>query len=295
MSEPKTQDWLSLLLISLIWGSSFILIKKGLAVYNPVEVASFRIFWAMIAMLPFGFKYLKKVKTADLKFIALVGFLGSGIPAILFATAQTKIPSAISGSLNALVPIFTFVWGVLAFGIFFQWRKMLGLLIGLFGAILLVANIDSTNLNSSIIPYALLIIIAGNCYAISANTVKKYCSNIHPLALNLVAFAMLFPFAISYLIYQNSFSSLDNPEAWMPFFYLVLLGVFSTAIANIFFFRIAQRTSALFASTTTYLIPIVALFWGILDDEFIGIFHLLGLALIVSGVYLINRRIPSTS
>lgn len=290
MSEPKSQDWFLLVFISLIWGSSFILMKKGLTVYSPLEVASLRVFWAMIAMLPFLLSYNLKVSKSDLKYIAVIAFLGTGIPAILFATAQTKIPSALSGSLNALVPVFVFLWGVIAFGISFKWNKVIGLLTGIAGAFLLVSQTSSGSMDESHLGYAMLILLAGNCYALSANTLKNHCTHIHPIRLNLIAFTMLLPFAIVFLLWNGTFSTLQVEENWLPFFYLALLGVLATAIANIIFFRITQRTSALFSSTTTYIIPIVALGWGLLDGEKISSGHILGLILIVSGVYIINSK-----
>ncbi len=294
MPQIQKTDWLLLLFVSIIWGSSFILIKKGLVVFGPLEVAAARIAWAFIALIPFAKGSLKIISKADWKFVLVVGLIGSAIPAVLFSVAQLKIDSGISGCLNALVPIFTFIWGILLFGNSFFLKKSLGLLIGLIGAAVLILFSNPSRLGLNNISYALLILLAGNCYAISINTVKRYCSHINPRALSFASYLLISPLAFAILFYSGTFSKLVNVEgAWLSFGALTLLGVLGTGYASIIFFGIAQRTNALFASTTTYIIPIVALVWAFLDGEFLSLWHFVGLGLIVSGVYLISSKVPS--
>lgn len=291
MAQVQKTDWLLLVLVSIIWGSSFILIKKGLLAFDPIEVAALRLAWAFVALLPLASKRLNNLKKSDWKFVAIVGVVGSAIPALLFAIAQRKIDSGISGCLNALVPIFTFVWGLILFNGIFQFRKSVGLFIGLSGAMVLILFSNPAVLNTSNLSYAGLILLAGNCYAISINTVKRYCSHIDPIALSFASYMLVAPLAFAIIFSWGTFGKLESTEgAWWSFGALALLGILGTGYASVIFFGIAQRTNALFASTTTYIIPIIALIWAFVDGELLSIWHFAGLALIISGVYLISGK-----
>jgi len=291
MAQVQKTDWLLLILVSVIWGSSFILIKKGLLAFDPIEVAALRLAWAFVALLPLARRRLSNLKKADWKFVAIVGVVGSAIPAVLFAIAQLKIDSGISGCLNAMVPIFTFIWGIILFNGVFQIRKSIGLFIGLSGALVLILFSNPAALTTDNLGYAGLILLAGNCYAISINTVKRHCSHIDPTALSFASYMFVAPLALSIIFYCGTFSKLGNIDgAWWSFGALALLGILGTGYASVIFFGIAQRTNALFASTTTYIIPIIALMWAFVDGELLSIWHFVGLGLIISGVYLISGK-----
>lgn len=284
------QSWLYLATISLIWGSSFILIKKGLVVFSPVQVACLRIFLSMLAMSPLIFSSIQQIKKKDLPVISTIAVVGSGIPAFLYATAQTQLDSSVAAILNSLTPLFTLIIGLLFFKMSFRWAKMTGVIFGLLGAINLVVQTNSSfevpNYN-----YALLIVFGTICYGLSINLVKSYCEQIPAIALNVVLFSIIGPFAGLFLFTATDFVSVMQTAegAWQALGYVTLLGVFGTALATIIFFKLAQQTDALFSSTVTYLIPIVALFWGFLDGEIIGLSHILGLSFILLGVYLAGK------
>ena len=288
-TPTQWQNFLILGLVSLVWGSSFILIKKGVAVYSPLQIACLRIILSSLVFLPFAWKQLSTLKRKDLAPILWVGWIGSAIPAFLFPLAQTHTDSAVASMLNTFVPLNVFILGLLFFGVKFKWNKLFGVLLGLSGVFFLLFNFgsgQSMNFNA----YALFILLGGICYATSVNTVKTYAQHIHPLTLTLAAFLSAMPIALILLLTTDFPHRLSNVDGGgMAFFYIFLLAALGTAMANVIFFHLTQRTNALFASSVTYLIPIVALFWGVLDGEIIGWNHLVGLSLALCGVYMTSR------
>ena len=284
------QSWALLGLLSLIWGSSFILMKKGLLVYSDVEVACLRIFFTMSALLPFAFSYLNnKIHRKDLWPLLGVTIFGSGIPPFLFTKAQTQIDSALSGVLNSLTPLFAFLFGILFFGMVFHRQKLLGVLLGLCGSIILVLFVKSSTVSDNVNNwYGLFIILATMCYAMSVNIVKKYCQHISPITITIFSFSVLGPFAGLWLFLQSDFLHISQtvPQAPMALFYILILAVLGSAFSAILYFKLIQMTDALFASTTAYTIPLIALLWGMIDGEQIGTAYLVGMFFILAGIYL---------
>ena len=290
-NQRALSDWGILLVISLIWGSSFILMKKGLVAFDSTQVASMRIFFTMLAMSPFIGMAFKHIQRKDLLPVVVVALLGNGIPPFLFTAAQVKLSSAAAGILNSLTPIFVFLFGVLFFKMAFKWNRLLGVTIGFIGAASLVLfAAPQSQAGKSEYIYAFFIVGACLCYSVSANMVKAYCQNIHPIALNMGVFLIVGPFAGVYL-FNTGFLEVfqTHPQAWSSFGYVLILAIFGTAIATILFFKLTQKTDALFSSTVTYLIPLFAIFWGFLDGEAIGWSYLIGLICILTGVYLAGK------
>jgi drug/metabolite transporter (DMT)-like permease len=268
--------------------------KKGLEVYSSEQVASLRIGLAAILFFPIFLRYVPKIKRKQLPYVLLVTLTGSGIPAFLFAFAQTEISSSLAGILNSLTPLFTFVFGLLFFGQSFQWRSLSGVFLGLSGAILLVVLSNNSSINGNIY-YALLAVLAAMCYGISGNTVNTYLRSMTAFGLNATTFSLLGPFVIAYLLQTDFLNTLQYQEgAWKALGYIAILSWVGTFAATVLFFQLVQWNDAVFGSSVAYLIPIVALIWGALDGEQLEIFHLIGLALIISGVYAI-RKGKSTS
>lgn len=278
-----------LIVVSIIWGSSFILIKKGLLAFTPMQVAALRVLITALIMMPFGWNKLQGLTKREWMGLFVVGWVGSGIPSYLFPLAETHISSSMAAILNTLVPLNTLLIGVLFFGVVFQWNKFWGVLMGLLGAVVMVLLTGSAE-GMKVGGYSLFIVLGGFCYATSVNTVKKVCGNVNPIGITFGAFAMVVPAALVVLIGGDFGERLQSPDGPISFFYIFLLALLGTALANVIFYRIAQKTTPVLASSVTYLIPIVALFWGLLDGEEIGFRHLLGLGLILSGVFLVSRE-----
>ncbi len=282
--------WILLIFLSLIWGSSFILVKKGLTAFTPMQVASIRVTAAFFTLALVAIPKLKKIPRDKWKFVIYSGISGSFIPAFLFAYAQTRLDSALTGVLNALTPLFTLVFGYALFQQEVTRLKIYGIFIGLLGSIGLILSTSQGGM-FQINPYALLVIGATILYGLNVNVVKVYLSELRPIVVSTSSIFIIGPLAITSFFATNSLDPiLHDPDAWLPFIYLVLLGMFSTAIALVFFYRLIQFTSAIFASSVTYLIPVVAIVWGVADGEVLSINQILFISLILVGVYLINYR-----
>ncbi len=290
--QQKTdlQSWLSLALLALIWGSSFILIKKSLLGFRYEQVGALRIFLSMLVMIPILLVSRKPLPKDKLLPIIGVGLFGSGIPPFLFAIAQTEISSGLTGILNALTPLFTLVLGYFFFKSGISRNKIAGVVLGLIGAITII-GLGSGNTGGGDMRYAGFIILATMCYATSVNIIHRYLKGIHPITITAYSFLFVGIPALIFFLINDPWSKIQfSPDKWLSIFSILTLSVIGTAFANLVFFRLTQRTNAIFASTVTYLIPIVALLWGMLDGEYIGWIHLIGMLLILAGVYLAGKN-----
>ncbi|HMQ47846.1 MAG TPA: EamA family transporter [Saprospiraceae bacterium] len=285
------KSWLILLTLSLVWGSSFILIKKGLAVYSPVQVAYMRLSFSALAFFPIFLIRFKKIDWKQWKYLLIVGLAGSAIPAFLFSTAQTQINSSVAGLLNSLTPLFTLVLGMLLFGVSAGWYKIGGVLVGLLGAASLIFFQSSNDLGGNNL-FGLLIVAGTVCYGTSANTVGAFLKNMKSLDISAASFFLVgwwMPFAL--LLGTDFTTKLAEVEgAVLAMSYILILALFGTVLASLIFFYLIQQTSAIFASMITYLMPVVALIWGVLDGEGIAWVHFFGMGLILFGVYLVRRN-----
>jgi drug/metabolite transporter (DMT)-like permease len=285
----KQLKWIYLMLLSLIWGSSFILIKKGLIGLTAMQLGSLRIIFASLFLLAIGFRHIPKIPIHKWKYIVLTSMLGTFIPAYLFAIAEIEIDSSITAILNALTPLNTLVLGAVVFGIGFQKRQLWGVFIGLLGSLFLVLNGAINNPGHNYY-YAFLVIIATICYALNVNLIKKYLSDLSPLSITTGNFfVLLFP-ALFILFLSGFFQTFPSKMAQDSILYILILGVLGTGIANILFFKLIQMSSPVFATSVTYLIPIVAFFWGVLDHESLSLIQLLGGLIILLGVYLSSKK-----
>ncbi len=282
--------WIIFILLALIWGSSFILMKKGLEAFSFGQVAAIRLSIAFICMLPVGFKYLKSIRTKNLFPIFIVGVFGNGIPAFLFTLAETQVSSAIVGILNATVPIFTLILGVLFFRTQALKTQIVGITVGLIGAIWLIFP-EGFTLNGSVnFKFASLVLIATFCYAISANMIKRFLQDISSIKITTIGLGFAGVPAGVYLFNTDFVEVLTtHPKGLSSFNYTFLLALFGTSIGVVLFNELIKRSSAIFASSVTYLIPVVAILWGILDHEHLLPAQLLAVIIIVLGVYLVNR------
>jgi drug/metabolite transporter (DMT)-like permease len=287
--ETSNKKWIFLAILSLIWGSSFILIKKGLLGLSPMQVGSLRIIFAGTFLLIIGFKSLIKIPSYKWKYIVLTAMFGTFIPAFLFAIAQTQIDSSISSILNSLTPMNTLLIGILAFGLQLKRTQIIGVLIGLVGSALLILNGAITHPNQNYY-YAILVLIASLCYATNVNLIKKYLSDISPLSLSAGNFAVMLVPAITILYFTRISDTIHLEITKTAILYVLILGVIGTGIANIIFFKLIQISSPVFATSVTYLIPVVAFFWGIQDHENINFIQIIGAIIILIGVYLASKK-----
>lgn len=286
-SNLNLANFVILIVLSIVWGSSFILIKRALIAFSPEQVASLRISISALAFLPIALFNWKKIDWSKWKLFLIVGATGSAIPAFLFAKAQTELSSTITGILNSLSPLFTLAFGILLFGAAVIKRKVAGVLLGLSGAIMMTAIAEQGDASGNLL-YGLLVVAASACYGLSANVVSFRLKDMKSLYLSAASFSLVgFP-AIIYLLFYTDFPErmVMNENAQTSLYAVVFLALIGTVVASVIFYYLIQKTSALFGSTVAYLIPIVSIAWGFFDGELINLWHFAGMGLILGGVYL---------
>ncbi len=296
MGTAKAAMWLALLVLGFIWGSSFILMKlalfdtQGQPLFPALEVAMGRIAIAGVAMLPFAWKHRAHLTGASIPWLLVVGGLGNMVPAYLFTTAQTLVPSSLAGMLNALTPLFTLLVGVAFFRSKVKGLQVLGLLVGMVGAFILAFQ-PGTQVAPDMLWGAARVVMATACYGVSVNVIRHQLGHIPPAGVASFALGLM---ALPALLLGWSPSAMDlafsHPDGMRGLLSVVVLAVVGTGLALIAFNRIIQRTDALFASTVTYIIPLFATFWGWMDHEPLTFLHLVGGLVVLSGVWLVNRE-----
>jgi len=289
--KNKGWQWLTLLFLSFIWGSSFILMKKGLRSYSHDQVAALRIFISFLAFLPFGIKNLKKVTKDNIYSLLIVGFIGSTIPAFLFTKAQTQVDSALAGILNSVTPLFTLIIGLLFYKSTAKLINAIGIFLGLTGALgLITYSSNGGNILDNINYYGLFIVVATICYGINVNQVKYKIKGLNGLELTSMAFMFAGPFAGIYLLFTDFSFTFTTDDYVINIAYIAILAVIGTVLALVIFNTLIQHTSALFGASVTYIIPIFAIIWGLFDGEKLSLIQFLWIGLILTGVYLVNKR-----
>ena len=293
-NNHRKLQFLLLLSTTLIWGTSFILIKKASQVFQPLEVGSLRIVVGFLFFIPVFLLQRKNLPKGMGAWILLSGLMGSFFPSLLFAWAGSKIDSALSGMLNAVTPLFTVLIGIVFFGQRFTRVQWLGISFGLSGALMLgLLKASGIELNFYVLP----VILATFFYALNVNLLKSKFAQVPPLILSSATIVAVGPAAAVLLFGFTGFTDklMHTPGAWQAFGYVALLGVFSTAIALVLFNRLIQIAGPLVASSVTYLMPIVSVIWGVVDGEDMHPFRLIGLGGILAGVYLVNRKSSKTA
>ena len=291
-NKASLHSWIQLIVLGLIWGSSFILIKKCLTSLTPIQVASFRIGIACLASMPFVFYNFKTINWANWPKFLFVGLATTGIPSFCFAIAQTKVPSSTAGILNSLTPIFTMLISVLIYKAKFEWSKSIGLAVGFLGAAILVyGNTATSQVHESNMWYNFIILVATVCYGFNANAVKQYFPNTSSIEVTSVAFFIVGLPAMLYLIFHGDVAALiQDPNSHMALGAVTILSLLCTVIANIVFYNLVQNTNVIFGSSVTFLIPVAAVFWGLLDGEKLSIYHLLAMICISIALYIIRKK-----
>lgn len=282
-------NWTILLLLSLIWGSSFILMKRGLDVFTSSQVAGLRMFIAFLFVIPFSFKYVKSSDRKNWRQFFFIGLCGNFIPAFLFTAAETGISSSLTGMLNALTPFFTLLIGILIFKSKISADKITGIVIGLAGAIGLLIPEKFSDLEINI-NYGGYVIIATVFYGMSVNLIRQYAGNYHSITTACWAMLLVGPFGGIYLLFTDFSSAVNHPLFWSSLGYVAILAIGGTALSVMLFNLLVKNTGTLFSSSVTYLIPIVAILWGIFDGEEIYLRQILSIFVILGGVYLLNRK-----
>lgn len=287
--KQNIYSWSILLALVIVWGSSFILIKKALIYFDPVSVGLLRVVITFLVLLPFAIQPLKKLNKRQMWLLALSGLVGSLVPALLYAFAQTEIDSSIAGTLNSLTPLFTLLLGIGFFGFRTRWYNVLGVFIGLIGALGLISASNDQGFIFNL-KYSFLIIIATICYAFNVNFIKKYLKDIDSLTITVMTFFFVGIPALIYILIVNKVPQqlIHEPESLIGFGYLAILAIGGTGLALIAFNKLIKVSSPIFASSVTYLIPVVAIIWGIIDGEVFRAEYVIWFIVTIIGVLLVN-------
>ncbi len=282
--------WIILIVLALIWGSSFILIKKALIGLTPVQVGALRVLITSITLLIIGFKSLWLINKKQWFYITITAFVGVFFPAFLFSFAITNIDSSVASILNSLTPLNTLTVGILFFSYSFKKHKLTGVVIGLIGTVLLIYKGTSINTNQNYW-YALLPVIASIGYAFNVNILKKHLSDISALSITTGNFVLLIIPSLLVLYFSNFHTTFQfDQTTYLPLLYLTILAIVGTAYAHLLFNRLIKISSPLFSSSVTYLIPVIAVILGLMDGEYLSLIQFTGGVLILLGVYFTNRR-----
>lgn len=284
------RKWIYLIILSLVWGSSFILIKRALLGFTVLQLGSLRIVFASTFLFVVGYRSLRTLTLRDWKWIFLAGLLSSFFPPFLFALAQTQLDSGVTSIFNSVVPLFTTIVGISVFDTIISRRQIAGVLIGLFGTLALILTGMEFDPNQNYW-YSVFILLSALGYALNINIIKKHLGHLSPLAVTTGSFAVAFVPAIVIVFSSGFLNEIgSNIQMQDSLWYLLALAFLGTAIANIYFNKLIHLSSPVFAASVTYTIPIVAVLWGVWDGETINLYQLIGGAIILFGVYLVNRK-----
>ena len=288
--SDNSKKWFYLAILSLIWGSSFILIKKGLVGLSSFQVASLRIIFAAIVIFIYSYNSLVKIPKKSWKWILITAYTGTFFPVYLISYGQTEIESGLASIITTITPINTLIVGIIFFGLVHTKKQLLGLLIGLIGAILLIYEASEADINVNIY-YSFSIYMTTVGYAASVNLIKNYLTDISPEAVTAGIFISISPPALL-VLFLSDFSSLnlEDTEVLNSIIFVFILGVFGSAIAQTLFNKFVKIASPLFAAAVTYTMPIIAIFWAILDGETLTIMQFFATAIILIGVYMVNKK-----
>jgi drug/metabolite transporter (DMT)-like permease len=285
------KKWVYLILLSIIWGSSYILIKKTLIGISPLQLGSLRVIFTTMVLFILGFSSLKKIPKDKWKWIILTGYIGSFFPSFFFAFAQTEIDSGVAAILNSLTPLATLIIGVVFYKFIIDSKQILGVIIGLFGSFLLIYEGSTINPDQNFL-FVGFIITSSVCYATSVNMLKAHLQDVPAISIALGNFLCILPPALIILFYSGfmNINVIESPKVQNALFYIIVLSVFGSAFAKILFNKFVQIASPVFASSVTYTLPVVAVMWGLLDGETINFRQILATIVILIGVYFANRR-----
>ena len=288
----KLNKWFYLISLSLIWGSSFILIKKALVGLEADQLGSLRIIFSSIIIILIAWKRLSKITRLEWKWITISAFLGSFFPAFLFAFAEKEIDSAVASIINSIVPLNTVIIGMVLFNIRSTKRQIIGVLIGLAGTYMLIMSGIKLNPDQNYL-YSGFVILCSFLYALNVNIIKKYLQHLSALTITVGHFAVIIiPAVIVFYFSDFDVNSLKNQETINSVMYVLILAVFGTALAKILFNKLIKISSPVFASSVTYSMLIVSIFWGLVDGEKFAIYQLIATIIIILGVLLTNKKSP---
>lgn len=289
MKSENIKSWVYLMLLALIWGGSYILMKQGLRSFSFWQVSSIRMLSAFLFLLPFSLKNLKKINKKTIIPILIVAWIGNLVPSLLYPLGQTKVDSNIAGILNSLVPVFVLVFGVVFFKKKTGMLQILGVIIGLAGAAMLITK-DNVFGFGQMNSYAFYIIIATILYSVNINQVNVFLRDLTGLEITSLAFLFIGPVSGIILLFSDFTKASLSTTLYFDLTCVALLGLMGSAVAVSLVNQIITRAGSMFASSVTYIIPVFAILWGVLDGERLNSVQIIATFVVMVSVYLVNKK-----
>ena len=287
--EKKRWQWLALLFLSIVWGSSFILMKRGMDAFDYVQVAALRIFFSFLILLPFAIKNLRFINKKNIGYLFITGLIGNFIPAILFTFSQSEISSSLAGILNAIAPFFVLMIGVLFFGNRPSIWQYIGIFVGFFGVFWLISDGNLGSLGSINI-YVVPIVIATVMYGLGSNIVRFRLQELDGIQITSLSFFMVGPLAGILFGFTDLRTPMLSPDLGISLIAILTLALFGSVLSLFVYYNLIHRAGPVFAASATYIVPFFAILWGIMDGENIYAIHFYSLLIILLGVYLSSLR-----
>ena len=289
MERKNITSWLILMLLALIWGGSYILMKQGLRTFNFWQVSSIRMLSAFVFLLPFGIKNIKKINKKTIIPILVVAFIGNLIPSWLFPLGQTQVDSNLAGVLNSLVPVFVLILGITFFKKKTGALQIIGVLTGLTGAAMLITK-DNLFHFGQMNYYSLYIILATILYSININQVNVFLKSLTGLEIASLAFLFIGPVSGGILLSTDLSNVTFSNTFWFDLSCIIALGLLGSALAVSLVNQLITRSGSMFASSVTYIIPVFAIMWGLIDGESLNFIQVIATLIIMVSVYLVNKK-----
>lgn len=295
MQNRRFIHWLIFIGLTLTWGSSFILMKRGLDSFSSEQVASLRLFIAFLFLLPLAFRHIKRELFKHTAAVAGMGIFGNLLPAYMFTRAETLISSALTGMLNSLTPVFTLLLGLVMFRQKVKWLQVLGVIVGLGGAIGLLALGKDDKTGGEAAKHLLLggglVVLATFFYGLSVNIIRAKLGTVNAVTATVFALCIVGPVGGIYLFSTDFLHRMQTaPLAWQSLGYVSILAIFGTALSVIVYNILIREAGTLFAASVTYLMPVMAMGWGLFDGESVTLLHGLFVLIILGGVWLVNKK-----
>ena len=288
-AQNRLWSWIIILVLTLIWGSSFIMLKRALDVYSPEQVFAGRMMVAALILAPWSIPLLRRLRKKYWVPMIIFALISNLITTILYATAQTRIDSAVNGMINTLTPLMTLLVGVVFYRQKMSSFQGIGLFLGLIGTIILVIQAQGGEVGM-INWFAIIAVAATFCNGFTGNILKFSLAGLTALEIASLSFLIVLPIALVEAFRTDMFSlMMTGDPGWASTRYLIILGLFSNALGLFLIGKLIQLSSPVFASLTTYLVPLLALFWGFMDSENITLFQILAMTLILISVFVVDR------
>jgi drug/metabolite transporter (DMT)-like permease len=264
--------------------------STGETIFSDTQVGALRMVIAALALLPFAIRAIRKLNSVRIVLLlTLVGLTGNFIPSFLFTYAETGISSGLAGMMNSFTPIFALLIGFIVFGDRLTKIQLLGIAIGTIGVFFLMKEGKNLSLTGDW-SHIIAIMIATFCYAVSLNTIKHTLQKLKSYEIASLSFLLIFIPSIIIAIQQGSLETIQtNPKAMEGLLAITILSVVGTATALILFNKLVANASIMFASSVTYLIPVVAVLIGLYFGETINSYQVGSMFIVIVGVFIANR------